>query len=476
MIIKSLELKNLERHKDLRLEFKPGITSITGATDAGKSSIFRGLFWAGANADLGAGIVRHHTSNTSVCINDLVTKRRKAGKLTYEMGGAEYANIARENTPEEIAQVLNLSKDNFQGQHDVYFLIGSTGGQVARKLNEVADLQKIDLARNEAKARKRDCDSEINTLQKSVEEIEGKLNDMHWLEEAEALYGRIEEKENQARALQAKQQELATGVLGEAISAAEDLIRGVDPTEAIALARVKLDDLVNADYGELEQTLTSALLAESKLVKGNPAEAVNKARAITKALDSDKVERLSQSLDLCAGASKKLVRVDPTQAIAKARKSADAIKQLKSNSEVEKAVATFSKASSELANQPKHITKALEKSSGLFDKVTAAAQKVASASKLVESNREAFEDFKGLKALDIDGTKAKLSASLEEIERAEKNISALTKANSSACDCAEALTEAKAKEAKAKEEFKENSQGYCPLCHGKIKSENILGE
>ena len=42
-MIKSLEIKNVQSHKNSRLEFSPGINALVGTSNNGKSAIFEGV-------------------------------------------------------------------------------------------------------------------------------------------------------------------------------------------------------------------------------------------------------------------------------------------------------------------------------------------------------------------------------------------------------------------------------------------------
>ena len=82
--------------------------------------------------------------DTAVCIvfgdNECVT-RRKGEKNT---GGYHYRQdtfaALRTDVPPEIQRVLNLSDINIQSQHDPYFLLQDSPGEVAKKLNVIAGL------------------------------------------------------------------------------------------------------------------------------------------------------------------------------------------------------------------------------------------------------------------------------------------------------------------------------------------------
>lgn len=65
--IESLHLVNFESHKDTTIEFSPkGITSITGTTDSGKSSIVRAIRFVVSNEPKGSDFIRYGQKRASV--------------------------------------------------------------------------------------------------------------------------------------------------------------------------------------------------------------------------------------------------------------------------------------------------------------------------------------------------------------------------------------------------------------------------
>jgi hypothetical protein len=46
--------------------------------------------------------------------------------------------------PKQIAETINISEDNFQGQHALPFWFGETSGTIAKKLNKIVNLSLID--------------------------------------------------------------------------------------------------------------------------------------------------------------------------------------------------------------------------------------------------------------------------------------------------------------------------------------------
>lgn len=147
MILEGIKLENFQAHKRRVVKFSPGITTIKGATDKGKSAILRALGWACLNNMSGADFVHEGEKVATVTVKTdeevIVRTRSKSGVNSYEMNGDQFKAFGT-GVPDEIAAHLGLSELNFQSQHDAPFWFSETAGEVSRKLNAVIDLSIID--------------------------------------------------------------------------------------------------------------------------------------------------------------------------------------------------------------------------------------------------------------------------------------------------------------------------------------------
>jgi DNA repair ATPase RecN len=187
--LQSLTLKNFQAHKDLDVQFSPTLTTIKGATDAGKSAVLRALRWVCLNDIAGADFIREGakqvtvtlevTSNLEVPSTFEIARSKKADatRNTYALDGHEYKAFGQ-SVPSDIATTLALNKINFQGQHDPPFWFSDTAGEVSRQLNSVIDLSIIDSAlANIASAvrvsqeRKSICEERLAEAKRQLEEL-----------------------------------------------------------------------------------------------------------------------------------------------------------------------------------------------------------------------------------------------------------------------------------------------------------------
>lgn len=181
-MIESLSLQNFQAHRKLRVEFGPGITTIVGRSDVGKSAIIRALRWAATNQPGGDQFITTGTKGTSVAlrVDGRVIKRKRGGSVnTYHLDAEEYKSFGR-GVPGPIVSVLNMPGVCWQGQHDAPFWFSETGGEVARKLNSIVNLAIIDTtlasvqSENHAgRVRLRDATEKEKQTAEILEELDG---------------------------------------------------------------------------------------------------------------------------------------------------------------------------------------------------------------------------------------------------------------------------------------------------------------
>ena len=150
-MINSIELTNFQSHRHTIIHFSPGLTVISGSSDKGKSaSTLRPLRWVREGRPLGESIknwdseegdtVRVEITTDKACI----VKERTDGKAKNILNGGKPFEAVKQDVPEEIINALGLSDINIQMQHDKFFLLDESPGEVAKKLNEMVGLDVID--------------------------------------------------------------------------------------------------------------------------------------------------------------------------------------------------------------------------------------------------------------------------------------------------------------------------------------------
>ena len=185
-MIKSLVLKNFQKHKVLKIRFAPGITSIIGRTDAGKSSIIRSLRWVCRNVSprdfirKGAkeAVVVLKVLNGSGTPTSIV--RRKGRSNVYKLDGKVFRSFGSK-PPDRIVEVLSLSDINFQKQHDQSFWLSESAPEVSRQLNRVIDLSVIDSSLSKSSALVRQARERVKV---SVDRLQNRRVELRELRES----------------------------------------------------------------------------------------------------------------------------------------------------------------------------------------------------------------------------------------------------------------------------------------------------
>jgi DNA repair exonuclease SbcCD ATPase subunit len=164
-VIEKLAIKGFQAHDELELSLDPGVTTIIGSSDVGKSSVIRALRWLALNLPSGDSFVRWGAKRARVEAEvggDVVLRERGTENL-YALGTREFRAFGNGGVPEEIAKLLGVTEINFQGQYDSPFWLSDTAGEVSRHLNRIVGLEIIDdiLSKLTSLIRKRTIEVEV---------------------------------------------------------------------------------------------------------------------------------------------------------------------------------------------------------------------------------------------------------------------------------------------------------------------------
>ena len=205
-MLTEIRIKDFQKHEKLRVQFDPQITTIVGATDAGKSTILRAIKWVALNQSLGDGDIRigAEFAAAKLFIDDhTIERRRGKGGNLYFLDDSEFKAFGV-NVPQAIADLVNVGPINFQGQLDPLFWFHLPAGQVAKQLNSVVDLGIIDKAmehvsevRRRAMEREKDATSNYNGAVEAKERLT-------WITEADAEFRKIEDLETELEAVESR--------------------------------------------------------------------------------------------------------------------------------------------------------------------------------------------------------------------------------------------------------------------------------
>lgn len=190
-MLKRARLLNFQAHRKTELEFSNAVNVITGTSDSGKSAIIRGIEWVLDNRPPGDSIKNWNAQDrdkisVELCFSgsETIQKERFKGKAKYIIGETTFEAV-KQDVPSEVSDSANLSECNVQTQHQPYFFLNDTPGEVARKLNELVGLDIIDHMYQKIDSRIRNVSSDIKSTGASIktltEEIEALayVDDLH---------------------------------------------------------------------------------------------------------------------------------------------------------------------------------------------------------------------------------------------------------------------------------------------------------
>ncbi len=158
---------------------------IVGPSDRGKSAVFRALRWLALHGTT-TGLTTHGETSMRVGVlagDEPVIRFKQAKKQGYLIGETEYVAVGTLQ-PTEVAQRLQLSEINFQGQHDAPFLLGMTPGQIAKEINKIVDLSAIDEIQTKAKSKTSQVKTVVAELEPQVKQAKEEAEALKWVEQA----------------------------------------------------------------------------------------------------------------------------------------------------------------------------------------------------------------------------------------------------------------------------------------------------
>lgn len=233
-MIKSIVLQNFQSHKDTTLDLHPGVNLICGSSDSGKSSIIRALKWLATNRPLGDGFVSWGSKKDTY-----VTVFADDFNIVHQPGFYSLTNKEVSNSwnaigttvPESVVQALNISELSWQSQMDAPFLLSASPGEVARTLNEVADLDKIDTALANINRMARDNRTNLVATAQEKQRLEIELSQYRGLDERMKKIAQLQELERRADLLE-QMVEDGSGMLLEGSAIQRELDKVKDMSDA----------------------------------------------------------------------------------------------------------------------------------------------------------------------------------------------------------------------------------------------------
>ena len=197
-MIKSLTVQSFQSHELSKINLSEGLNFFIGPSDAGKSAIIRGLRWLATSRPLGKAFQSTKGGEASISVvldnGDLVEHKIGSYSAVVDKKKQEWSAIGT-GVPDTVKSLLNISDLSWQFQMDSPFLFSSNSGEVARLLNEVADLDKIDSTLvniNKMIKENKYCIADISNKEvllleslKEYEQVDRQISDLKKLKELE---------------------------------------------------------------------------------------------------------------------------------------------------------------------------------------------------------------------------------------------------------------------------------------------------
>lgn len=207
-MIKSFSIKNFQSHKNTKLEFHTGVNAIVGNSDVGKTAILRAMNWVINNKPGGDSFRSNWGGDTIVelCIDKFKIIREKSKQdgncyhletyleKKYGNGDSLHSFKAfKHDIPEEIKQTINFSPLNIQSQMDSSFLLSNSPGEVAKYLNQVVNLDKIDTALKNITRKVKEENHKLEDKKEQLADLNNELEQYNWIIPAEKKLEKIEQ-------------------------------------------------------------------------------------------------------------------------------------------------------------------------------------------------------------------------------------------------------------------------------------------
>ena len=222
-MIKSLEIKNVQSHKDSKLIFSPGINALVGTSNNGKSAVLRALMWAITNRPLGTEILLSNwaydpkgkqNEEMSVTVekeNSTLIRRKTKTDNEYILNG-EVLEAIKTDVPESVRKFFALSETNIQKQQDAPFLLSQSSGKIAEYFNRIVRLDIIDKVLTNAESTRRKMKNQFETAEENEKNLQKKLEQYDWLDSVEVLLEKYKVVNEKCKTLSDEKDDLESSV------------------------------------------------------------------------------------------------------------------------------------------------------------------------------------------------------------------------------------------------------------------------
>jgi len=212
--ISKIKINNFQSHQQTEIDLVDGLNLITGTSDSGKSAVVRAITWLLQGRPSGdvhnwntdkkdPVLVRIDYPVDHSDVSEIgVGKKREGSSSSYfidcDLDVAEY-NVVGRDIPEEVKKALNLSEINIQTQHDPYFLLNDSSGEIARKLNEYVGLDVIDKVFKFLNSKTLATKEGIRKEDQNGKALQEQIDNLQWIDPVKKTTDELHEKMCAAR-------------------------------------------------------------------------------------------------------------------------------------------------------------------------------------------------------------------------------------------------------------------------------------
>ena len=150
--------------------FKPGLNIIVGESEAGKTTLIRALYLLIENSPRGGETLYHSDLTDNSLLIQLKDNKNnivKRSKNKYYINDDDPLKAFGAGVPEPVRELFNFKEINWQKQHDVHYLLFSTGGSAGKLLNNATGMIDQEVIIAEIKSNLSSSKSEIKRLKKN---------------------------------------------------------------------------------------------------------------------------------------------------------------------------------------------------------------------------------------------------------------------------------------------------------------------
>jgi len=291
-MITGIQIKDFQPHKRLDIKIGPGVTTIIGPSDTGKSSFIRAFLWAMTNKPNGHAFIRNGTAKALVKLHlDGHTILRSKSKSTnlYKLDDKEFNAFSNE-VPAEIQKLLGIGNVNYSRQHDPPFWFSNTAGEVSRQLNSIVNLGDIDTIMAHIASELRSTRAKLDVVQERLEKAK--------VQEQELLF--VKGMDEKLQEVEKKQQKYDNHIKQTA-TLQQLIINGVryQKIKTVAIGVIEGGQIVLKKYIKLNGIQIKAERLDSILYRGQRLEKILGVKVPSLTPLTNMVTKLKQDNDNC---------------------------------------------------------------------------------------------------------------------------------------------------------------------------------